>query len=502
MKRPLVPMCVFFICGIIYANFLHIPFLFSFIFLILSFISAKIFLRRNFLFVILLMIVSFLLGACAFANHKTLPINHIANFAGVKGKFVQIQGVIENCPVRKKNKYSFILQTEQLSRGNSAHKVCGKVLVWCYKQASFKYGQEVILEGKLYQPYPFLIGKHLNYRTYLKNSGIYAMLSVSKANNVYFKQDNRGNFLQKISFSLREKIKQIIEKNLSVYTAGVTNAMLLGARSDVPQFMQNNLKNTGTVHILAVSGLHVGIIAFIIILFLKILRIPYKMRYVLTILFLVFYCFLTGARISVVRAVIMAVVLLSGALIERDYDPKSALSFAALIILFVNPAQIFSMGFQLSFVSVSFIFLFTDKIIALFSQKLVTNKLFKPFIISFSVSLCAWMGTAGIIAYYFNIFTPVSIIANIVIVPFLFLIVVNGIIFVLLSLIAPQAAQVLAINCEFFINLLYHLNNFFASIPGAYRQIKNVSWQCVVFYYLAVLLVLNMDCWRKYNRTL
>ena len=150
----------------------------------------------------------------------------------------------------------------------------------------------------------------------------------------------------------------------------------------------------------------------------------------------------------------MGSVFLLGEVINRDYDPLSALSLGALIILWINPAELFNVGFQLSFCSVLSIFLISSRIFNSLPERFKETRLGRFFLQGISVSLGAWIGTIGLVAYYFNIFTPISVIANLIIIPLLFLIILSALLFILLSLILPMASPVLALNCEFFTVLL------------------------------------------------
>ena len=117
-------------------------------------------------------------------------------------------------------------------------------------------------------------------------------------------------------------------------------------------------------HIIAISGFNVGIVVFTVLFLLKVLRIKRKYRYLLAIPILFIHMCAVGAQASVVRATLMAVVVLIGYLLERDTDIINSLSLAALIILGYNPRQIFDIGFQLSFVSLLGIVLLSPRFVA------------------------------------------------------------------------------------------------------------------------------------------
>lgn len=125
----------------------------------------------------------------------------------------------------------------------------------------------------------------------------------------------------------------------------------------------------------------------------------------------------------------------------------------------------------------------------IFPEKIKSYRCLKWFFPSLSVSLAAWIGTLGIVAYNFNMITPVAILANLVIVPYLFIIVTSGFIFIVFGTLIFQIAPVLALSCEFFISLLYKINSFFISLPGAYFESISINMGIIFLYYGLLLLI-------------
>jgi competence protein ComEC len=177
---------------------------------------------------------------------------------------------------------------------------------------------------------------------------------------------------------------------------------------------------------------------------------------------------MTGASTPVVRATVMAIVFILGLLIKRQPDIYNSLSLAALFILVVNPRQLFDIGFQLSFLSVIFIVYFYPKI-----KSLLRLESLKPRFISFilnnlTVSFSAWLGTLVCIAYNFKIFSPVTVLANLFIVPLASLITLCGFSLILMGYFLPSLAYPFALSCEFLANLLVNINTLLIRIPAAY----------------------------------
>ncbi|MFH1061758.1 MAG: ComEC/Rec2 family competence protein [Candidatus Omnitrophota bacterium] len=489
LKRPLILICLAFIFGIFASSIVQLNFLCSYGCLVFFYLAAVLAARKKVLFFVFLSLSCFYLGYSHYPDQHTLPQNHVSNFTPYKGEFVQVSGAVFSEVARKKKYQCFNIKISKLIKDNQIYLVQGNVQVKLFREVVVEYGQELVLSGKLYKPYKSLNSK-FDSKQYLAHKGIYSILSVGKNGKVKYTGRNLGNPLKRMMLSLRQKQAQLIDRHLSPNAAGIMKAMLLGERSNAPQFFNQALQRTGTVHILAVSGLHTGIIIFIVLILLKIIKVPYRLRYCLAILFIFFYCILTGGRISVIRSTIMAVVFLASFIIDRDYDAYSALALSALIILWFIPGQAFEIGFQLSFASVLAIILFYNQAASWFPN-LNIKPWQKNLLSGLGVSLCAWTGTLGLVAYYFSIISPISVLANLFIVPLLSLVIASGLLFISLGALIPGLSPVLALNCEFFISLIYRIANFLASLPGAYFEFSPIQLIYVFLYYLVLIAVFS-----------
>lgn len=475
--------CIIFCLGIVAGAYINASlravYLFTFLFFILSFLSRK----RGANFELCVLLLSFFLGASLIKNSQILPACHISRITPYKSSRVSLKGVVNSDPVIKSERATFVLKAQELLQGNSAYKLCGKVQVTVFDRGDFSYGQQLILTGSLYKP-----PKRMRYRDYLKQQGIYSLLSVKNSSDIRYLKNNQACPVQGFAFSLKHKIERIIGRNVSKVPASVLEAMLLGERKDIPASINQSMISTGTVHILVVSGFNVGIVAFIVLLFLKALGMKRNTRYVITMIVLILYCLMTGASVPVLRATIMALVILFGYLLKREANIYNSLSVAVMIILFFNPKQLFNIGFQLSFASVLGIICLYPKVYALFPDNARKIKSINWLIQVFSVSLSAWAGTAGLIAYYFQAVSPVGILANMVIAPYASLITASGLAFVLVSFIIRPLSFVFGQAAELFVIILLKINMFFASIPGGYFKISHFNLLCVLLYYSGILV--------------
>lgn len=492
MRYPLVGLSIAFCLGIITAAYIKIPFLalcfVAFLFLILGII----FIKRNNKFTIFILCAAFFLGAALLRNSQILSNCHIAKIVPYKNESVTLVGVIDNDPIYQDRNVSFVLNVEEVGIGDSWQKTCGKVLVKVFKKDVFFYGERLFLRGNLYRPFSFSKSK-FDYRNYLRHQGIYLILSIKKDSIIKQLDKNVGNPIKSFAFQMRHKMKAVIIKNLSPFSAGILSAIMLGERQNLPAYVRDILVKAGTVHIIAISGLHLGIVAFIIVLTLKIIKIPKKPRYILTILLLIVYCILTGARPSVVRAAVMATILLFGYFLEREVNIYNSLSLAALTILAINPWQLFEIGFQLSFLSVISVVWLSPKIKSLFPEKLNKIRWIRFLTSVFSVSFAAWFGLLPLIAYYFKIFSPITVLANMIVVPFMTIIVASGFSLVLIGMLVPSLAPIFAASNELFILILFKINSSLVAIPGAYFKLPSISLVYVLLYYILFISIFNFS---------
>ncbi len=411
------------------------------------------------------------LGALHIRGYNFLPPGHIGSLE-IKGSVrARVQGVVDNDPVSARHKSSFRLRIRKLIAGDKDHPLSGEILVNVFGRADFNYGDELILEGNLHRPFDFNQDLSFSYPEYLKNQGIYCILEVGKGKEVVFFGRDKGNFLVSLAFRFKHRLKGIFEQYLLPLNSAVLSGITLGDRQGIPAWIREDFARTGTAHIIAISGFNVGIVVFTALFLLKALRIRRKARYLLVIPILLAHMWAVGAQASVVRATIMALMVLIGYLLERDTDIINSLSLSALIILGYNPRQIFDIGFQLSFVSVLGIVWLSPRFIGWFNLKPKTGIALKFLVESLSVSLAAWLATLGFTAYYFRIVTPISILANLIIVPWVSLVIILGFILSLAAMICPATAFFIGLTTDFVMSWLFNIAHQLSILPFAYFSI-------------------------------
>ncbi len=405
----------------------------------------------------MLALLIFLCGMIWIRVYRIIPARHIRQFYYRPNKIYSLRGWVNSQPVFKDNKTSFSFQAEEIAEERFKQVCCGEVLVIVPGRLKAEYAEELVLEGTLKRPFA----------GYLRRQGIYRIFRMKTSAFARKTGRIKGWPVKRSVLRLKTILESRFESSLTPICCGIVEAMTLGEEKNVPLKVYKDMVRSGTVHILVVSGSNVGVVGFIIVLLLKILRIPRLMRFFFCAALLSAYCLLTGTSNPVVRATIMFVVFGFAYFVRRQPDIYNSCSAAALAILAFKPDQIFDIGFQLSFSSVLAIAFFYPRFKGWLRLKDLKWLWLRLPAEGCLVSLSAWLGTAGFIAFYFRMISPITVAANLLIVPLAGLITLSG-----FSLLAAQAvscylASSFASVNELLVSLLLNLNSLLLQVPHA-----------------------------------
>ncbi len=289
---------------------------------------------------------------------------------------------------------------------------------------------------------------------------------------------------------LRERAADTLSKGLENYPhqLAVYKALLLGYRKAVPPEIHQCFKQTGTLHIFAISGLHVGIVGLFITIVLKTVGIP-RDKWGLWLLPLLFaYVATTGMKSSALRALCMAAVYFLAPLFRRKPDIPSSIAFAVILLLFFRPLEILSPGFVFSFTVVSFIVLFFSAV----PEWVVARRkgwlgAARTYAVSLAItSVAAFIASIPLTALFFGSFAGVSLFANLLVVPLTFCIVLSG----WLSILVPVAAEIFNHAALVFIDSLLGIVGFLSTLPYAYVQVDPPALTGLFFWYVGWIALL------------
>jgi len=360
-----------------------------------------------------------------------------------------------------------------------------------------EYGSIISFKGVLQEPSAERNPGEFSYKEYLALNNIHAVVTVFGYSHIFRTATREANwFFEYIIFPSKEFITRTITSAMKGDEANFLIGLLLGDRTDISEEIKKAFTNTGTIHVLAVSGSHVILVVTIVYIILGLLRFPKRPKIVLTVLALVYYTFLTGATPSIVRASTMAAIVLMGKFFEQKTDAYNVLGVSAIVMLIYDSKQLFDVGFQLSYAAVFSMVYFYPKLnvaVKRIPEPLEEFKLLTPVWQLFALSLAAQLGTIPFTAYYFDQVSLISLFANLLVVPLVGIIVTIGL-----------TGAVLGTASMLFAELFSEVNNLLAwftltlvklaeQVPYAVVHTATFGWKETVLYSAAVVWIFNLN---------
>ena len=486
--RPLPIILALYLMGIIYGKFISINLIFLFsIIILLTLISIISFVKQWDITTALLFLIIFLIGILNYnLNSNPIGANHIANFIEDK-KLTIICTVLDKEYYPNPEKISLKVKVDQIERGDYSIRTQGLILVNTYlDDCPYEYGDVLKIKGKLEKPIRQKNFGEFDYELYLAREKIFTYLNIWQEKDIKKIGEDDSNFLVSFSLSARDKIKEITKQTLPPPYNYLLIGMLLGEKGFIPPDLKEVFAEAGVMHILAVSGLHVGIIAMALLVFLSILRLPKKLKLLTLILILIIYASITGFRPSVLRATIMFILLIGGKLIDRNRNLNISLFFAAFLILLLNPLILYDAGFLLSFIVTFFIINLSPILQGLFSKIVVWIK--NPL----AVSTAAWIGIFPLSAYFFSKVSIISIVSNIFIIPLTGIAVILGFVTFFIGLASISLASIIANINYLILNLITLIAKSFSLLPFAFIYVAQPSIMVIALYYLTIFLIIEI----------
>ncbi|MBI3110402.1 MAG: DNA internalization-related competence protein ComEC/Rec2 [Ignavibacteriales bacterium] len=408
---------------------------------------------------------------------------------------VRLEGVINAQPVQKPSSVQLLVRTRGMVRSSGAEGSGRTVIVFVRTKQPARFagllriGSRLRVQGVIDDPPRPRNPGEFDYGRYLALNEVDGVVRVAKESDVEVLGVDESFSLSRMFQSTRNALLERIELFHSSSRGAFLKGILLAERGEIPLELKQSFVDTGTIHILAVSGLHVGVIAAIVHFIFGLLRFPRKGVVLATMLALLLYAGLTGAPPSVVRATIMAWVVLAGTFFERRGDVYNSIGFAALLILAYDPKQLLNVGFQLSFAAVlSIVALYPilERIIQRIPERFEELKIIDPALKLFAVSLAAQLGTLPFTAYYFERVSIVALVANLVVVPISLANVSLGFVTLLTSLISQVLASWFAIVNDVLIDFLYGIVTAAANVPYAFLETAGLGTAFPLLYYLGL----------------
>lgn len=320
----------------------------------------------------------------------------------------------------------------------------------------------------------FVVGLFIKKTPY---KGIIFYLSIFVIGYLFYQFSLQYNFLPRCYF-IKDNIRRIIAYNMPYSEEkSLIEGLLLGERQTIPRGLKDILQNTNTIHILAISGVHIGFIGVMFIGMLRLMFIPRKISALIALISVLFYVAMVGWEPPTFRAGVMFSVFAIGWIVDRPIDTINTLALAAVIILLVTPQALFQAGFQLSFIIVLSLLLAIPNIKGNYLMK------------TFGGSFVAWMGSLPLVAHYFKIISPVSVIANLVMVPGISIVIALGFTSIFLGNIYLGFSGIFNATNYWLVKSLIGFLRFLSQIPCSYFYIQDFPIYLVFISYLIIGIV-------------
>lgn len=337
----------------------------------------------------------------------------------------------------------------------------GSILVSTSLYPKYQYGDLLEVTCFLKRPSNF---EDFAYIDYLERRNIYLLCNYPKIRVV---GRHQGNFFKEKIFNFKDEIRALVNKNLPEPQASIFSAMILGLKKQIPNEIINQFNKTGTSHILAISGLHITIILTIFTNSLLGLYFSRKGVFIMVVIFLSFFLTMIGFPASALRASTMSLMICAALIFGRLNNAYNSIVLAACLMILFNPAIIYEVSFQLSFVATLGIIFFSPY----FNRLLFFISDFLSLRSSLAVSLSAYIATLPFIIFHFKMISLVAPIVNILVVPAIFFIIIFGLISILFSFLLSGFSLYFFMPVWILVSYISLVINYFSSLPYAFLNL-------------------------------
>ncbi len=423
---------------------------------------------------------------------RLLPANHIVRHPGLWGDAL-LRGYIEGEVVSLGEKTRFVLSLADIEVEEGRYSAVGRILVTVHSgPVDVRCADFIEVEGRLRHPSPTRNPRGFDYRAYLAERGIDATLSLRSTALIRHAGARRPlHWSEHLVLPMRRLVRDAVRNNLRGERAGLLLGLLLGEKERIADDVRADFRKSGLAHVLVVSGMHVGIIALIILNALYLLPLPRACCRVMTMVFLLFYALLTQLYPPVMRAVLVACIVLGGALVERDVDAYNALGWAALIIMILWPLRLLGLSFQLSFVATLAMVALHGPLIRLLPDRWCSAgaPLGRFVMQPLCVSLAAQLATVPILALHFQEWAPIGLGLHLLVAPLLAVALALGLVTVGVYAVDPLLSLAFNGANYWVLGALISLVEQGANGPGSLVDVPRPDIAFLVFFALLLILV-------------
>lgn len=367
----------------------------------------------------------------------------------------------------------------------------GKVILFFKDSVNgVRYGDKLLVRANI-KPFSFPRNPGLvDYNQILFRQGFVGSATVKSGAFEIISRNHGNPLITHLIMPSRRYLFNLINRSISGVEGAFLLGILLGDKSGFPKNVRQALSDSGTMHLLAVSGLHVSIVVFAFWLLLSVFRIRGWLRFGILTVTTLFYILLVGWHASAVRAGFMTWATLLSFPVQRRVTPLSSLAVAGIIILLIDPFTLFNPGTQLSFVTTAALLTIPPRFEPLF-KKITIPHYPKKFLILTFVSFTATIATAPLLLHHFYRFQPLSFFSNLLLVPLTTIVLPLGLLFTLVNLLSSVFATIFAETLRLLLQLMLLVVRLLGNLRWAMVEPGKLSWLGVLYFYGLILLFLN-----------
>ena len=480
MRRPFLFLAIPLILGVVFAYFINVnTYIITFL-LLISLLFHMIKLKLNKSYTLNLLFSCFLLGILILnlRGNSSMLINTVNIPMEIRGNVVDIKSI-------GKEESRYILLVNNIVSEDFNINTYEKIILKIIGEEKLELGDEIIFNGVLKEPLPNTNPKLFNYKLNLLTKNIFTTATIKEYSIIKVSKPE-PNTSMKIKMAFIKRVENRLDYSLSNRNSNIMKSIVLGQYSYLDEEDLVKFRDLGLAHILAVSGLHIGIIAGILVYVFGYLGLDRRINLTLTIIILWIYAYIIGNPASVIRANIMFTMLLLAELLREPYDSINILCFSAFLMIIKNPYIVFDIGFQLSYM-------------ATFSLLYLGPKLNNIFPKSIGGILAVQIGLLPIQAYYFNNIPILSIVANLFLIPLFSIALVLSMFLIFLPSFLLPIIKVLGIIINTLLNVEFLGIEILSSFPRLVLKLHSPNVFEILSYYLILIMVLNNIKVRKVN---
>ncbi|MCF6463217.1 DNA internalization-related competence protein ComEC/Rec2 [Clostridium sp. Cult1] len=480
MRRPFVFLTIPMILGIIFYYYIYTNIYLILVLFLLSLIVNLIGFKFSRKIISSIFISIFLLGIliAGFKMESSYLIKYIDRPVELKGNIKEVKSVSQE-------EGRYVIQVDNIFDDGRNTKVSEKALLKVLGNNRLELGDKVRFMGVLKEPLPNTNPKLFNYKLSLLADNIHTTITIKDYSILDIDKKN-SNPLSRLKKGFVSRVEGGLDLYLTEENGSLMKSILLGKYSYLDEESSQKFRDLGLAHILAVSGLHIGIITSLFITLFAYLGMNRKLNIILTIGVIWIYGYIIGNPVSVLRANIMFSILLISQLGAEPYDSINTMFFSLFILIIINPFWIFNLSFQLSFIATFSILYFVDKLNSILY--LNDGSILK----SLSGMISVQIGLLPVLAYYFNRIPVISLVTNLVAVPIFTICLILSIFLIFFSLFSISISSSIGVIINFLLKIQFSGLRILGNFPVLNIRVPSPSLIGILIYYIMILIVFKV----------